>query len=145
MSRLAGSPADGGTLTCVIYHTGSLGCFAIVRYGMARFLPVAIVARRRLEAGDTRATPNALVRWTCLSGISRESGPSRAQSQTPHRGLRGLALGYLVSGASLGAAAGAILAGPASDRFGRKTLLIIDAGIYAVGAILSAARRTTAA
>jgi sugar porter (SP) family MFS transporter len=53
-------------------------------------------------------------------------------------GLHGLALGYLVSGASLGAAAGAILAGPASDFFGRKTLLIVDAGIYAVGAILSA-------
>src|SRR5579862_875894 len=52
--------------------------------------------------------------------------------------LQGLALGYLVSGASLGAAAGAILAGPLSDRFGRKTLLVIDAGIYAVGAILSA-------
>jgi sugar porter (SP) family MFS transporter len=52
--------------------------------------------------------------------------------------LHGLAQGYLVSGASLGAAAGAILAGPASDRFGRKLLLIIDAGIYAVGAILSA-------
>jgi sugar porter (SP) family MFS transporter len=49
-----------------------------------------------------------------------------------------LALGYLVSGASLGAAAGAILAGPAADRFGRKTLLVIDAGIYAAGAILSA-------
>jgi MFS transporter, SP family, arabinose:H+ symporter len=43
-----------------------------------------------------------------------------------------------VSGASLGAAAGAILGGPASDRFGRKALLIIDAGIYAAGAILSA-------
>jgi MFS transporter, SP family, arabinose:H+ symporter len=52
--------------------------------------------------------------------------------------LRGLALGYLVSGASLGAAAGAILAGPLADRFGRKTLLIVDAGIYAGGAILSA-------
>jgi MFS transporter, SP family, arabinose:H+ symporter len=52
--------------------------------------------------------------------------------------LTGLALGYLVSGASLGAAAGAILAGPLADRFGRKTLLIIDAGIYAVGSILSA-------
>jgi sugar porter (SP) family MFS transporter len=52
--------------------------------------------------------------------------------------LHGLALGYLVSGASLGAAAGAILAGPASDRFGRKVLLIVDAGIYALGAILSA-------
>ena len=53
-------------------------------------------------------------------------------------GLHGLALGYLVSGASLGAAAGAILAGPTADRFGRKTLLVADAGIYAVGAILSA-------
>jgi MFS transporter, SP family, arabinose:H+ symporter len=52
--------------------------------------------------------------------------------------LKGLAMGYLVSGASLGAAAGAILAGPVADRFGRKTLLIVDAGIYAVGAILSA-------
>ncbi len=51
--------------------------------------------------------------------------------------LHGLALGYLVSGASLGAAAGAIL-GPASDHFGRKPLLIMDAGIYAVGAIMSA-------
>ena len=52
--------------------------------------------------------------------------------------LHGLALGYLVSGASLGAAAGAILAGPVADRFGRKSLLVVDAGIYAVGAILSA-------
>jgi hypothetical protein len=41
----------------------------------------------------------------------------------PYR-LHGLALGYLVSGASLGAAAaaGAILGGPAADRFGRKAL-----------------------
>src|SRR2546429_4553843 len=53
-------------------------------------------------------------------------------------GLHGLALGYLVSGASLGAAAGAILAGHAADRFGRKALLVIDAGIYAAGSILSA-------
>src|SRR5580693_4506533 len=52
--------------------------------------------------------------------------------------LHGLALGYLVSGASLGAAAGAILGGPTSDHFGRKLLLIVDAGIYAVGAIMSA-------
>ena len=53
-------------------------------------------------------------------------------------GLHGLALGYLVSGASLGAAAGAVCAGPIADRFGRKWLLITDAGIYAVGAVLSA-------
>ena len=49
-----------------------------------------------------------------------------------------LALGYLVAGASIGAAVGALLAGPASDRFGRKSLLIIDAAIYAAGALLSA-------
>jgi MFS transporter, SP family, arabinose:H+ symporter len=52
--------------------------------------------------------------------------------------LTGLAEGYLVSGASLGAAAGAILAGPLADRYGRKILLVVDAGIYAVGSILSA-------
>ncbi|GAB3431080.1 MFS transporter [Flindersiella endophytica] len=49
-----------------------------------------------------------------------------------------LVTGYLVAGASLGAAVGAFLAGPLTDRFGRKSLLIADAGIYAVGAILSA-------
>lgn len=52
--------------------------------------------------------------------------------------LSGLALGYLVSGTSLGAAAGAILAGPLTDRFGRKSLLVADAVIYAAGALLAA-------
>src|SRR4051812_49264776 len=53
-------------------------------------------------------------------------------------GLNDFWTGYLVAGASLGAAAGALAAGPLTDRFGRKSLLIVDAGIYAVGAILSA-------
>jgi sugar porter (SP) family MFS transporter len=52
--------------------------------------------------------------------------------------LSGFALGYLVAGASIGAAVGAVLAGPATDRFGRKSLLVVDAGIYAAGALLSA-------
>ena len=52
--------------------------------------------------------------------------------------LGDFASGYLVAGASLGAAAGALLAGPLTDRFGRRSLLIIDAFIYAVGAIVSA-------
>ncbi len=52
--------------------------------------------------------------------------------------LAGLSLGYLVSGASLGAAAGAISAGPLTDHFGRKSLLVVDAFIYATGAVLSA-------
>jgi sugar porter (SP) family MFS transporter len=52
--------------------------------------------------------------------------------------LSGFALGYLVAGASLGAAVGALVAGPLTDRFGRKSLMIADAAIYAIGAILSA-------
>jgi MFS transporter, SP family, arabinose:H+ symporter len=52
--------------------------------------------------------------------------------------LSGFAEGYLVAGASLGAAAGALAAGPLTDRFGRKSLLIADALIYAIGALLSA-------
>jgi sugar porter (SP) family MFS transporter len=46
--------------------------------------------------------------------------------------------GYLVAGASIGAAVGALGAGPFTDKFGRKSLLIVDALIYAIGAILSA-------
>ncbi len=52
--------------------------------------------------------------------------------------LNSFGTGYLVAGASLGAAAGALLAGPLTDRLGRKSLLIADALIYAVGALLSA-------
>lgn len=52
--------------------------------------------------------------------------------------LGDLATGYLVAGASLGAAVGAFAAGPLTDRFGRKSLLIADASIYAIGALLSA-------
>lgn len=52
--------------------------------------------------------------------------------------LVGFAEGYLVAGASLGAAVGALLAGPLTDRLGRKALLVTDAGVYAAGAILSA-------
>jgi len=52
--------------------------------------------------------------------------------------LSSFATGYLVAGASIGAAVGAIVAGPLTDYFGRKSLLIVDASIYAAGAILSA-------
>ncbi|SMD31034.1 sugar porter family MFS transporter [Picrophilus oshimae] len=45
--------------------------------------------------------------------------------------------GYLVSGASLGAAVGALIAAVLTDRYGRKYLLIADALIYSIGAILS--------
>src|SRR4051794_17169957 len=52
--------------------------------------------------------------------------------------LGDFAAGYLVAGASLGAAAGALTAGPLTDRFGRKSLLIVDALLYAIGSLLSA-------
>lgn len=52
--------------------------------------------------------------------------------------LSNFVTGYLVAGASLGAAVGAFAAGPLTDRFGRKSLLIVDAAVYAVGAIISA-------
>ncbi|WP_256202733.1 sugar porter family MFS transporter [Sulfuracidifex tepidarius] len=52
--------------------------------------------------------------------------------------LSAFALGYLVAGASLGAAIGAIVAGPLTDKYGRKSILIVDALIYAIGAVVSA-------
>src|SRR5580698_6330773 len=52
--------------------------------------------------------------------------------------LNGFFTGYLVAGASLGAAVGAISAGPLTDHLGRKVMLVVDAGLYAFGSILSA-------
>ncbi|WP_010917600.1 sugar porter family MFS transporter [Thermoplasma volcanium] len=52
--------------------------------------------------------------------------------------VQGFIEGYLVAGASLGAAVGALIAAGLTDRYGRKYLLIADAAIYAAGAILSA-------
>src|SRR3954463_12077873 len=52
--------------------------------------------------------------------------------------VSGFAEGYPVAGGVIGAAVGALAAGPLTDWFGRKKMLVIDAGIYAVGALLSA-------
>lgn len=46
--------------------------------------------------------------------------------------------GYLFSGVSLGAAVGALIAASLIDRYGRKSMLILDAFLYTIGAILSA-------
>jgi SP family arabinose:H+ symporter-like MFS transporter len=46
--------------------------------------------------------------------------------------------GYLIAGASLGAAVGALIAALLTDKYGRKYLLIADAAIYTIGALLSA-------
>ncbi len=50
----------------------------------------------------------------------------------------GFAYGYEIASASLGAAIGAIIAYFYTDKYGRKSLLIADAGIYTAAAILSA-------
>lgn len=52
--------------------------------------------------------------------------------------LNSFETGYLVAGASLGAAVGALVAGPLTDLFGRKSLLMVDAAIYGLGALISA-------
>jgi len=49
----------------------------------------------------------------------------------------GLVYGYEIASESLGAAIGAIIAYFYTDRFGRKSLLIVDAAIYTAAAILS--------
>lgn len=46
--------------------------------------------------------------------------------------------GIVVSGASLGAFVGALLAGPLADRLGRKSLLLADSALFAIGSIVSA-------
>lgn len=50
----------------------------------------------------------------------------------------GLMLGYEIASTSLGAAIGALIAYFYTDRYGRKSLLIMDAGIYALAALLTA-------
>jgi sugar porter (SP) family MFS transporter len=52
--------------------------------------------------------------------------------------LTGFAYGYEIASTSLGAAIGAIIAYFYTDKYGRKSLLIADAGIYTAAAILAA-------
>lgn len=49
-----------------------------------------------------------------------------------------VAIGIIVAGASLGSFVGALAAGPLTDRFGRKSLLLVDSGLFAVGSLVSA-------
>src|SRR6201995_578851 len=96
-----------------------------------------------LSALDGQKSTAFLFRLTLLATLGGflfgydTSNIGAALNFIPYR-LNDFAEGYLVAGASLGAAAGALLAGPLTDRFGRKVLLITDALIYAIGALLSA-------
>jgi MFS transporter, SP family, arabinose:H+ symporter len=100
-------------------------------------------ARNVLEDLDSRIPTNFywyLAVLACIGGFLFGYDTSNIGSSLgfiPYH-LSSFATGYLVAGASLGAAAGALFAGPLTDRFGRKILLITDAAIYAVGAIMSA-------
>src|ERR1700745_4524627 len=99
--------------------------------------------RNVLEELDSRIPTNYywyLAVLACVGGFlfgSDTSNIGAALGFIPYH-LSSFWTGYLVAGASLGAGAGALLAGPLTDRFGRKTLLITDAAIYAIGALLSA-------
>src|ERR1700744_91762 len=96
-----------------------------------------------LSALDGQKSTAFLFRLTllaCLGGFLfgyDTSNIGSALNFVPYN-LGSFAEGYLVAGASVGAAGGALAAGPLTDRFGRKALLIIDAGIYALGALMSA-------
>ncbi len=100
-------------------------------------------ARNVLDELDSRIPTNFywyLAVLSCIGGFLfgyDASNIGSALGFIPYH-LSSFATGYLVAGASLGAAAGALLAGPLTDHWGRKFLLITDASIYALGAILSA-------
>jgi sugar porter (SP) family MFS transporter len=99
--------------------------------------------RNVLEQLDDQVPSGFIWRLTilsCLGGLLfgfDTSNIGSALNFIPYH-LSSFFSGYLVAGASLGAAVGAFIAGPLTDRFGRKSLLVIDAGVYAVGSILSA-------
>ena len=99
--------------------------------------------RNVLEDLDSRIPTNFywyLAVLACIGGFLfgyDTSNIGSALAFIPYH-LSSFATGYLVAGASLGAAAGALVAGPLTDHFGRKALLISDAAIYAIGSILSA-------
>jgi MFS transporter, SP family, arabinose:H+ symporter len=96
-----------------------------------------------LDALDSRAPTSFYWRLTLLATLGGflfgydTANIGSALPFLPYH-LNGFWTGYVVAGASLGAAVGALAAGPLTDRFGRKSLLIADAAIYAAGALLSA-------
>lgn len=75
---------------------------------------------------------------TLLDGFSIFSLGVAMPLATRHFTLSPLMVGLIGSALVLGAALGAMLGGPAADRFGRKPLMLLDMAILAAGAFLSA-------
>lgn len=90
-------------------------------------------ARNVLENLDSRIPTNFywyLAVLACIGGVPvwlRHPNIGSSLGFIPYH-LSSFATGYLVAGTSLGAAAGALLASPLTDRFGRKILLVTGAG-----------------
>lgn len=91
-----------------------------------------------LRALDSRPATAFYWQLTLLSTIGGflfgydTSNIGSALNLVPYH-LSGFAQGYLVAGASLGAAVGAIAAGPLADRFGRKSLLVLPTWQSGIG------------
>src|SRR6201988_5579287 len=105
------------------------------RLAMASEAKAAQPGRNVLEDLDPRIPTNFywyLAVLACIGGFLfgyHTSNIGSALGFLPYH-LSSFATGYLVAGASLGAAAGALIAGPLTDRFGRKALLIADPALY---------------
>ncbi|HZO05468.1 MAG TPA: sugar porter family MFS transporter [Solirubrobacterales bacterium] len=57
----------------------------------------------------------------------------------PEFDLGSFAQGLVVAAVPIGAVAGAAIAGPAADKYGRRVMILISAGVFIVGALGSAA------
>jgi MFS transporter, putative metabolite transport protein len=76
---------------------------------------------------------------TLMDGLSIFSLGIAMPLITSRFALSPLMIGLIGSALVLGAVFGAVLGGPAADRFGRKPAFLIDMTIIAVGAFVSAA------
>ena len=75
----------------------------------------------------------------CCSATTRASSPARSSSSRRTSTSSLFMQGAVVASLLLGAMVGAALAGPGSDRLGRRRLIMIAAVTFTVGAIAASA------
>jgi len=75
---------------------------------------------------------------TLIDGLSIFSLGVAMPLITDHFALSSLMVGLIGSALVLGAVFGAVMGGPAADRFGRKPAFLIDMTIIVVGGLISA-------